>query len=54
LKKLKAATASALTYMEVVSTITLGVLVLSETLSWTMIVGGLMIIGSSFLLGQEK
>jgi len=54
LKRLKAATASALMYMEVVSAIILGVWIMNEELSLTMILGGIMIVGSSFLLGIQK
>lgn len=54
LKRLKASTASALMYMEVVSAVILGYFVLGEALSPQMIIGGAMIIGSSFLLGQGK
>lgn len=54
LKKLKASTASALMYMEVVSALILSYLVMGEQLSLPMILGGAMILGSSFLLGQSK
>lgn len=50
LKRLKASTASALMYMEVVSAITLSVIFYQEQLSLSMILGALLIIGSSFLL----
>ncbi|MEL6867718.1 MAG: DMT family transporter, partial [Bacteroidota bacterium] len=54
LKRLMASTASALMYMEVVSAVTLGYLFLGERLSGAMIIGGMIVVGSSFLLGQLR
>lgn len=53
LKKLKASTASALMYMEVVSAITLSVIFYQEALSITMILGAMLIVGSSLLLKRS-
>lgn len=54
LKKLMASTASAIMYMEVVSAVVLGYLFLEERLSPSMLIGGVIVVGSSFLLGQLK
>ncbi len=54
LKYLKAGTASSLMYMEVVSSIILGILVLNESFNLTMIIGGSFIVLSSFLLTRSK
>jgi len=54
LKKLMASTASAIMYMEVVSAVILGYLFLGERLSSSMLIGGVIVVGSSFLLGQIK
>ena len=53
LKRLKASTSSALMYMEVVSAIILSYLFMEEHLSWPMILGGILIIGSSLLLRKQ-
>ncbi len=53
LKHLKAATTSSLMYLEVVSTILLGHLVLKESLEPNMIWGGALIVLSSFLLTKS-
>lgn len=53
LKYLDASKASMLTYVEVVSAVFLGYLVLGEVLSWNMIVGGGCIILSTILLRLE-
>ena len=50
LQKVKASTASFLAYIEVISAILFGVLLFSETLTWNVIVGGFLIIGSSVIL----
>lgn len=50
LRRLKASVASALMYMEVVSAIVLSYLFMGEILTWPMLVGASMIIGSSVLL----
>ncbi|MEO0339189.1 MAG: DMT family transporter, partial [Bacteroidota bacterium] len=50
LRRLKASVASALMYMEVVSAITLSYFFMGEVLTWTMLVGAALIIGSSLLL----
>jgi len=52
LKHLEASRASMLTYVEVVSAVLLGYLVLGEVLSWNMILGGGCIILSTILLRQ--
>ena len=54
LKYLPASRASGLMYMEVVSTIIMGAIFLQESLSPSMLLGGGMIIISSFLLTQMK
>lgn len=53
LKKLKAATASALMYMEVVSALTLSVIFYDEQFSAEMLLGALLIVSSSLLLKQK-
>jgi len=50
LRKVKASTASFLAYIEVISAILFGVFLFSETLTWNVIVGGMLIIGSSIIL----
>lgn len=52
LKKLKASTTAALMYVEVVSAVFFGFLFFGEQLSLFTILGGLLILGSSFLLGR--
>ena len=54
LKYLKAATATALMYIEVVSAIVLSYIWMGDRLSLTMIIGGGMIILSSFLISTKK
>ncbi len=54
LKQLKASTASSLMYLEVVSAIILGFVFRNEVLSINMIVGGTLIVFSSFLLTQSN
>lgn len=53
LKKLKASTASALMYMEVVSALTLSVIFFEEQLTLPMILGAILIVGSSLLLKSQ-
>ncbi len=53
LKKLKASTTTALMYMEVVSAVIFGYFFFNEQLSLFTILGGALIIGSSFLLGKN-
>jgi drug/metabolite transporter (DMT)-like permease len=53
LKRLKASTASALMYMEVVSAIVLSAIFMKEVLSVSMIVGACLILGSSLLLKRN-
>lgn len=53
LKRLKASTASALMYMEVVSALTFSVIFYGEQLTWTMILGAILIVSSSLLLKQK-
>lgn len=54
LKYLKAYVASAIMYLEVVSAVILGYIVLGEVITPRMMIGGSMIITSSFLLNQSK
>jgi len=54
LKQLKAVTASALMYMEVVSAVLFGVWFFNETLSTPMIIGGLLIVGCSYGLSLTR
>ncbi|MEM1321520.1 MAG: DMT family transporter [Bacteroidota bacterium] len=54
LRYLKASIASGLMYIEVVSAIILGYLWLGESLSWNMLIGGGLILLSSFLLGNRS
>jgi drug/metabolite transporter (DMT)-like permease len=50
LKKIKASTASFMAYIEVISAVIFGIYLFNETLTWNVITGGVMIIGSSILL----
>lgn len=50
LKRIDASTSSILTYVEVVSAITLAVVFLHETITWNMVIGGAMILTSTILL----
>jgi len=52
LKELTAATATTLMYLEVVSAIVLGYFVLDEKLSWNILVGGSLILISSFYVSK--
>ena len=54
LKYLPAATATSLMYIEVISAILLGYLVLNETLTWNTILGGAMILTSSYFIVKMK
>ena len=54
LKKIKASTVSFLSYTEVVSAIILAVIFFQETLTWNMIVGGLLIILATTLIKKEN
>jgi len=54
LKYLPAATATSLMYMEVISAILLGYLILNEALSWNIILGGAMILTSSYFIVKMK
>ena len=54
LKYLPAATATSLMYIEVISAILLGYFILNETLAWNMILGGMMILGSSYFIAKMK
>jgi drug/metabolite transporter (DMT)-like permease len=54
LKELKAYMASAIMYLEVVSAVVLGYVILGEVITLRMMIGGSMIIASSFLLNQKK
>lgn len=50
LKKIKASTASSLSYFEVVSAILFGIIFFKEVLTWNVVVGGLMIVVSTILM----
>ncbi len=50
LKKIKASTASHLTYIEVVSAVIFGVIIFKELLTWNIMIGGLLIVTSIYLL----
>tara|TARA_R100001369_G_scaffold20091_3_gene36944 strand:- start:18554 stop:19432 length:879 start_codon:yes stop_codon:yes gene_type:complete len=52
LKQLSAATATTLMYLEVVSAILLGHFVLDETITWNIIVGGILIVASSYFISR--
>ncbi len=54
LRHIKASTASMITYVEVVSAMTLGYFVLGETLTVNMMIGASIIIGSTLLLQNRK
>src|SRR3989338_10409211 len=54
LKKIKASTVSFLSYTEVVSAIILAVIFFQETLTWNIIVGGLLIILATTLTKKEN
>ncbi|MBI2665482.1 DMT family transporter, partial [Candidatus Woesearchaeota archaeon] len=54
LKKIKVSTVSFLSYTEVVSAIILAVIFFQETLTWNMIVGGLLIILATTLIKKES
>lgn len=54
LKYLPATTATSLMYIEVISAILLGYLVLNETLTWNTIIGGAMILASSYFIVKMK
>jgi drug/metabolite transporter (DMT)-like permease len=53
LKKLKVSIISNLCYFEVIFAVLFGILFFGETLTWNMIVGGILIIGSSILLDKK-
>ncbi|MFO8234365.1 MAG: DMT family transporter [Bacteroidales bacterium] len=50
LKEIKASNASLVAYIEVISAVIFGIVFFNETLSWNVIGGGILIIGSSMLL----
>lgn len=50
LKQIKASTVSFLSYIEVVSAIAFGILIFKELLTWNVVVGGALIIGSAIML----
>lgn len=54
LKYVKASTASMITYIEIISAITLGHLILGERLTSNMILGAAIIIGATLLLQNKK
>jgi drug/metabolite transporter (DMT)-like permease len=53
LRKIKALLASSLAYIEVPSGVLLGVLLFGEVLEWNMVVGGVLVLISAFLLRWE-
>lgn len=53
LKKIKASTASFLSYIEVISAVVLATIFFNERLEWNVAAGGLLIIGSAILLKKE-
>lgn len=53
LKRIPATLASALTYLEVVSALACGVIFFHETITITMIIGGLLVLGSTYLLQRK-
>ena len=54
LKKIKVSTVSFLSYLEVVSAIILSVLFFQESLTWNMLVGGLLILFATAFIKKEK
>ena len=50
LKRLKASTTSMITYLEIISAVTIGIIFFDDVLTWNMILGGLIIIGATSLL----
>jgi len=52
LKQLSAATATTLMYLEVVSAILLGYFILDEAITWNIIVGGILIVTSSYYISR--
>lgn len=54
LNQLSAATATTLMYLEVVSAILLGYFVLDEALTWNILIGGVLIITSSYYISTMK
>lgn len=53
LRNVKASTASFLAYIEVISAILFGIFLFHETLTWNVITGGILIIGSSVILKKS-
>ena len=54
LKHLKASTTSMITYLEIVSAVCVGVIFFDEVLSWNIMLGGALIIGSTSLLKTQN
>jgi len=54
LKKIKVSTVSLLSYIEVISAIILAIIFFQETLTWNMVVGGLLIILATTLVRKEN
>lgn len=52
LKQLSAATATTLMYLEVVSAILIGYFILNEPITWNIILGGILIVTSSYLISK--
>lgn len=54
LKRIKASVASYLSYIEVLSAITIAIILFNENLTWNIIIGGILIIVSAALLETKK
>jgi len=54
LKKIKASAASNIAYVEIISAIFFGVTLFHEKFTWNMILGGILIIGSVWLLQRSE
>lgn len=52
LKQLTAATATTLMYLEVVSAILIGYFILDEPITWNIVLGGILIVTSSYLISR--
>ncbi|MCK5062697.1 MAG: EamA family transporter, partial [Candidatus Aenigmarchaeota archaeon] len=53
LKKINASTASHLTYVEVISAAIFGIVLFGELLTWNVLLGGILIIASTYFLKRE-
>ncbi len=54
LKKIKASTAALLSYVEVIGAIILGVLILNESITWNMLIGGVIILTVSYFARKTE